>query len=74
MPIATVNPTTGETLQTFEPFSTAEINVKLQRSLEAFRAHRVTTFADRGFRMRRAAEILEAEKDRFAKIMTTEMG
>ena len=74
MPIATINPATGETLQTFEPLSTAEINVKIQHSFEAFRAHRMTTFADRAFRMRRAAEILEAEKDRFAHIMTTEMG
>jgi len=74
MPIATVNPATGQTLQTLEPLSTAEINVKIQRSYEASRLHRITTCEDRSLRMRRAAEILETDKDRFARLMTTEMG
>ncbi len=74
MAIATINPATGETLQTFEPLSPEEIESKLQRSLEAFRSHRRTSFADRASRMKRAAEILESDKDRFARIMTIEMG
>ena len=74
MPIATVNPTTGETLRTFEPFSSAELETKIQRAFDAFHTHRRTTFADRSSRMRRAAGILESEKDRFARLMTTEMG
>ncbi len=51
-----------------------EIEAKLQRAADAFRAHRRTSFADRAARMRKAAEILESEKDRFGRIMTTEMG
>jgi succinate-semialdehyde dehydrogenase / glutarate-semialdehyde dehydrogenase len=74
MPIATVNPATGETLRTFEPLSGAELESKIQRAFDAFRTHRRTTFADRASRMRRAAAILESEKDRFAGIMTMEMG
>src|SRR5437868_799356 len=74
MPIATRLPATGETLRTFEPLSAAELETKIQRAHDAFRTHRRTTFADRASRMRRAADILESEKDRFARIMTTEMG
>jgi succinate-semialdehyde dehydrogenase/glutarate-semialdehyde dehydrogenase len=74
MAIATQNPATGETLRTFSPLSSTEIDAKIQRGHAAFQAHRRTTFADRAQRMLRAAEILESEKDRWAAIMTTEMG
>ncbi|HEX8774260.1 MAG TPA: NAD-dependent succinate-semialdehyde dehydrogenase [Pyrinomonadaceae bacterium] len=74
MAIATVNPATGETLRSFEPLSDAEIEGKLARAWEVFRAYRQTPFAERARMMTRAAEILEAEKQMFARIMTTEMG
>src|SRR5579864_6520338 len=74
MAIATINPATGETIRTFEALSPAELEAKIQRSADAFRLHRRTSFADRASRMKRAAEILESEKDRFAHIMTLEMG
>jgi acyl-CoA reductase-like NAD-dependent aldehyde dehydrogenase len=37
-------------------------------------AHRWTSFTDRAARMKRAAEILESDKDRFARTITMEMG
>jgi len=74
MPIATINPATGETVRTFEPISTAEVDSKIQSAHNAFLAHRRTSFADRAAKMRKAAEILEGEKDRWARIMTLEMG
>ncbi|HEX5230520.1 MAG TPA: NAD-dependent succinate-semialdehyde dehydrogenase [Bryobacteraceae bacterium] len=74
MPIATINPATGETVRTFEPISSAEVDTKIQAAYDAFRTHRKTSFADRAVKMRKAAEILEAEKDRWARLMTLEMG
>jgi succinate-semialdehyde dehydrogenase/glutarate-semialdehyde dehydrogenase len=74
MPIAAVNPATGETIRTFEPLSEAEIDEKLQRAAETFRVYRRTTFDARASMMMRAAEILETEKNDFARMMTTEMG
>jgi succinate-semialdehyde dehydrogenase / glutarate-semialdehyde dehydrogenase len=74
MAIATINPATGETLQTFNPLSSAEIEQKLQLAVTAFRAERKTSFAERARRMLRAAEILERDKEKFAKLMTLEMG
>jgi succinate-semialdehyde dehydrogenase / glutarate-semialdehyde dehydrogenase len=74
MPIATTNPATGELIRVFDPNSSAEVDAKIQRAHEAFRAHRRTSFADRAVKMRRAAEILESEKDRWARLMTLEMG
>ncbi len=74
MAIATTNPATGELIRVFDPHSSAEVDAKIQKAHEAFRAHRRTSFADRAAKMRKAAEILESEKDRWAKLMTLEMG
>jgi succinate-semialdehyde dehydrogenase/glutarate-semialdehyde dehydrogenase len=74
MAIATINPATGETLRTFDALSAPELEAKIQRAFDAFHSHRRTSFADRAIRMLRAAEILEADKERIARIMTIEMG
>ncbi|MGP3951245.1 NADP-dependent succinic semialdehyde dehydrogenase [Streptomyces sp. 7N604] len=74
MPIATVNPTTGETLKTFDALGSEEIDTRLDRAQRAFREHRVTSFARRAELMRDAAELLEADRDDIARTMTLEMG
>jgi succinate-semialdehyde dehydrogenase/glutarate-semialdehyde dehydrogenase len=74
MAIATINPATGEVIKTFDPLTGTQIEEKLQRAATAFRSHRKTSFAERAKNMMRAAEILEAEKDECARLMTLEMG
>ncbi|MDQ3802429.1 MAG: NAD-dependent succinate-semialdehyde dehydrogenase [Acidobacteriota bacterium] len=74
MAIASVNPATGETLRSFEPLSGAQLEEKLERAAGAFREHRRTPFPGRARKMRRAAEILEAGKEEFGRLMTNEMG
>ena len=74
MAIATVNPATGETLKTFEPLSDAQLEEKLQRAVRVFGEFRQTTFADRATKMVKAAEILEADKEKLGRVMTIEMG
>ena len=74
MAIATVNPATGETLKEFAPLTADELEAKLALAAEAFAAHRRTSFAERAERMQRAAGILEARKEEFARLMTVEMG
>jgi len=72
--IASINPATGETLQTFEPLTDAQIDEKLARADQAFRTYRHTPLADRARWLAAAAGILEAEKDCLGRIMTLEMG
>src|SRR6204780_1309765 len=72
--IASINPATGQLLQTFEPLSGAQIEQKLQLAAETFPKFRGLSFADRARMMNRAAEILEADKDEIGRLMTMEMG
>ena len=74
MPIASINPTTGETLKTYAAHSAEEIEQKLQLAADTFSTYRNTSIADRARMMQRAAEILETEKSDFGKLMTLEMG
>jgi succinate-semialdehyde dehydrogenase / glutarate-semialdehyde dehydrogenase len=74
MPIASINPSTGETLKTFTALIESQIEEKLQRAADTFHLYRRTPFAERELMMFRAAEILETDKQEFARIMTTEMG
>ena len=74
MPIATVNPATGETLKTFDALTPDELDARLERAARAFASYRLTSFADRAGWMRAAADLLDAETDEVAALMTTEMG
>lgn len=74
MSIASINPATNEVLKRLEHLTDGEIDQKLQLASEAFQRYRKTSFADRAKWMARAAEILEKDTNRFARIMTLEMG
>ena len=74
MPISSINPATGEILQTFDSLNEHQLEEKIARAAEAFREHRLSSFATRAEKMMRAAEILESEKKSFARTMTLEMG
>src|SRR2546423_4388460 len=74
MPISSINPATGEILQTFDSLNEQQVEEKLSRAAAASHEHRLTSFADRAEKMMRAAEILESEKKSFARTMTLEMG
>ena len=74
MPIATINPATGETVATFDAHTSTEVDKKLFQAAEAFKAHRLTSFESRATKMRRAGEILIERKEELGRLMTLEMG
>ena len=74
MTIATVNPTTGETEQVFEPDTDEQIEEKLARAEEAALHQRGMTFAERGHLARAAADLLDGELPALARVLVTEMG
>ena len=74
MPIATINPATGETLRTFDALTDAELDDKIAHAARTFRTYRRTRRAERAAWQLQAAEILEAEQGALGRLMTTEMG
>ncbi|MEU9380888.1 NADP-dependent succinic semialdehyde dehydrogenase [Streptomyces sp. NPDC048279] len=74
MPIATVNPATGETLETFEAMDEDELERRLELAEATFRTYRTSSFAERARLLHRAADLLDADQDDIARTMTTEMG
>jgi succinate-semialdehyde dehydrogenase / glutarate-semialdehyde dehydrogenase len=72
--IATLNPATGELLETFDALSDAEVQTRIGRAWNAYTGFRRTSFEDRAASMRAVADLLENEKRRWAALMTTEVG
>src|SRR5256885_16509814 len=74
MPIASINPTTGETLKEFAAIDSRQIDEKLASAGHAFQSHRKSSFEERANWLSAAADLLEKEKAQFARTMTLEMG
>src|SRR5206468_3068210 len=74
MSIQSVNPATGETLETFEETSAHELERILAAARAAFHEWRAVPFATRAQKMREAARVLRARAGDYARTMTLEMG
>ena len=74
MPIASVNPATGKTVKTFTPATDAEVEAAIDRAHRRFADYRRTSFAQRAQWANATADLLEAEADSAAAMMTEEMG
>ena len=72
--IESINPATEEVIATFDQFTPAQVEQALVESDEAFRQWREQSFAERSRAMRRAAELLRKRKERYAGLITAEMG
>ncbi|MGK7311596.1 MAG: NAD-dependent succinate-semialdehyde dehydrogenase [Candidatus Longimicrobiales bacterium M2_2A_002] len=69
-----VNPATGEVLAEHETLSGDELEDRIRAAADRFESYRHTSLEDRQLWMRRVADLLEAEKRKWAELMTREMG
>lgn len=69
-----IDPTTGKVLATFENLTASQIESKLRCAAATFPKFHKLSFAQRAVMMNRAADILDKDKDSFARLMTQEMG
>jgi succinate-semialdehyde dehydrogenase/glutarate-semialdehyde dehydrogenase len=74
MTIATINPATGRTERTFPPLSDAALDARIQCAADTYQHYRRLGLRERTRMLIKAAEILEAEKEIFGRVMTLEMG
>ncbi|HVC30464.1 MAG TPA: NAD-dependent succinate-semialdehyde dehydrogenase [Steroidobacteraceae bacterium] len=72
--IQSINPATEELLGTFAEATPEEVEAALTQTDAAFRSWRFSSFAERSAAMQRGAAHLRAKRDRFAALMTAEMG
>jgi succinate-semialdehyde dehydrogenase/glutarate-semialdehyde dehydrogenase len=73
-PIATVNPATGELLQSFEPYDAAGVERRLATAAATVPVWARSSFDDRSRLLVTVAELLEGELPDIAHVVTTEMG
>jgi len=74
MSIASVDPTSGEVVASFDPLSDAELDAALERAHQAQRAWAARPLDERLSLLTRAGEGLRARKDELARLMALEMG
>jgi len=74
MTIATINPATGQHGREFAPHAAAEVERRLALAAEAARGWRQLRVADRARIVARAGALLDRDRDRYAHLMTLEMG
>src|SRR5436309_13238057 len=74
MAIESINPATEETLATYPELTPQQVDAALGDVETAFRGWRALSFGERAEPMRRAAGYLRQHKERFARLITLEMG
>ncbi len=74
MAITTTNPATGELVRSFPELTAHELDARVARASAAFGAWRRRPVAERAAIVRRAGDILDAEREAFGRLMTLEMG
>jgi succinate-semialdehyde dehydrogenase/glutarate-semialdehyde dehydrogenase len=74
MAIATQNPATGETLKTYLALDNTQVDTVLQQVNTAGIGWAATPIAERTACLRRAAQQLRTQRDRYAALVTLEMG
>lgn len=74
MSIQTINPTTGEVLETFQPYSQEQIDDALNQARQAFLQWRILSFAQRGKYLHSVASHLRDHKSDLARTAVLEMG
>lgn len=74
MAYSTVNPYTGELIKTFPDATNEDVEQALTDAHHAFLRWRETSYAERAQILQNAANLLRTNKDKYAKLLTLEMG
>ena len=74
MAIASINPATEELLAEFEPWDEARVDAAVDEVVAAQRTWRRLSVEEGAVAIRRVGELLRQRKERYAALITTEMG
>lgn len=74
MAIATINPTNGQQLKSFDPLSSTALQGRLDQAQTAFQSYRQIPLKQRATWLQFTADLLDNNKQAYGEIMTQEMG
>jgi succinate-semialdehyde dehydrogenase/glutarate-semialdehyde dehydrogenase len=74
MPITSINPATGEKLKDFGAHGETEVERRVERASKSFQRHRRRPFGERARLIMAVASLLDSEKEKWARLITLEMG
>jgi succinate-semialdehyde dehydrogenase/glutarate-semialdehyde dehydrogenase len=74
MALEAINPATGETIATYDETTLEELELIISQVQGAFVRWRRTSFAERANLLNQAAKVLREHSDKYARVMTVEMG
>ncbi len=74
MPIAAINPATGQTIREYAEMTPDEVVQAVSAAHQSFAGWRRTDFSERSELMKAAAQVLRARVDEYASLMANEMG
>ena len=69
-----INPATGTEIVTYPELTAEQLDARLDKAVTAFRKWRTISIADRAALLMRIADQYDANRDRLARMATTEMG
>lgn len=72
--LTTINPATNETIKVFDEISPEELENKISKAHNTFLSWKEKSYSERKTLMLKAAEVLRKNKDKYAQIITLEMG
>ena len=72
--LTSVNPFDQSVIGEYQEDDEAVVNRKVEKAAKVFKSWKQESFSDRASLMRRAGEILRSNKNKYAKIISTEMG
>lgn len=74
MSYQSINPFDGKTLKTFDTLSDSQLETKLASAASCFKTWRHKSYKERAVIVAKAAELMKAHVDEFARLATLEMG
>jgi len=74
MPIQSINPATGQIIQSFDVLTDDELAAKLKKSDDVFGSWKQRTLEERSEYMRKAAAVIRDNSETYAQLLTQEMG
>ena len=72
--IKSINPATEKEIKTYTEHTNDEVQQAIALAHDTFQTHRLSSFSERRASMMKAADILDSEKEKWAKLLTSEMG